>query len=323
VLFEGVQNAEDAGASKFVFMLDLRRHSTQGLDPDLHRFAGPAFVVADDGSGFEKHDWTSLQNLHASVKQDSPSEIGSFGMGTRSYFHYTDVVFVASKNIFVGLDPLEIVSHEGGWMLDTSIKSEADDARRKGVDFCNVPNLDFPEKGSIFRLPLRLKEPVAGSFGTEVTEAKAREMLDDFAKQLASGEMLLFLSNVTCIELWLWEHDAVEPKLVEQVHKTFVKTSESWGGRRLPYWVSDDSRKCYKALAAQLLEMDDNSRDHYFSLVSQAVVETKEFSSGQTRRWFIAQRFDTRVDLAALISSCRTVPIVGVAGIFIYMYICI
>ena len=146
-----------------------------------------AFVVAD-----EKHDWTSLQFLHASVKQDSPSEIGSFGMGTLSYFHYTDVVFVASKNIFVGLDPLEIVSHKGGWMLDTSIKSDADDVRGKGVDFYNVPNLDFPEKGSIFRLPLRLKELVAGSFGTEVTEAKAREMLDDFAKQLASGEMLSF-----------------------------------------------------------------------------------------------------------------------------------
>ena len=81
-----------------------------------------------------------MQNLHASVKQDSPSEIG------RSFFHYTDVVFVASKDIFVGLDPLEIVSHEGGWMLDTSIKSDADDARRKGVDFFNVPNLDFSEK---------------------------------------------------------------------------------------------------------------------------------------------------------------------------------
>lgn len=234
MLSEGVQNAEDVGASKFVFMLDLRRHSTQGLDPDLHRFAGPAFVLADDGSGFEERDWMSLQNLHASVKQDSPSEIGSLGMGTRSYFHYTDVVFVASKKKFVGLDPLEIVSHEGGWMLDTSIKSEADDARKKGVDFFNVPNLDFPEKGSIFRLPLRLKEHVAGGFGTEVTEVKAREMLDDFAKQLAGGEMLLFLSNVTCIELWLWEDGDVDPKLVEQVHKTFVEKGEPWGDRQLP-----------------------------------------------------------------------------------------
>jgi len=153
---------------------------------------------------------------------------------------------------------------------------------------------------------------VAGSFGTEVTEAKAREMLDDFAKQLASGKIILFLSNVTCIELWLWEYNAVEPKLIKQVHKTFVKKRTSWGGRRLPPWVSDDSRKCYKALAAQLLEMDDDLRDHYFSLVSQAEVTTRSLS-GKPRQWLVTQRFDTSADLSALIVRCRTVPIVSVA----------
>ena len=45
--------------------------------------------------------------------------------------------------------------------------------------------------------------PAAGRFGKEISEARAREMLEDFAKQLAGGEMLLFLTHVVCIELWL------------------------------------------------------------------------------------------------------------------------
>ena len=40
VLSEGLQNAEDAGASKFAFMLDLRRHAVPVLDPSLQGFAG-------------------------------------------------------------------------------------------------------------------------------------------------------------------------------------------------------------------------------------------------------------------------------------------
>jgi len=227
VLSEGLQNAEDAGASKFAFMLDLRRHAVPVLDPSLQGFAGPAFVLADDGRGFAGREWESLQNLHASKKRDSPSDIGSFGMGTRSYFHYSDIVLVASQNMFVGLDPLEIAGEEGGWMLD--VTKEADEAGQKGVAMLELPHFDVRTGGSIFRLPLRRDEhpvPAAGRFGKEISEARAREMLEDFAKQLAGGEMLLFLTHVVCIELWLWDADAEAPTLRERVQKVLGIQSE-------------------------------------------------------------------------------------------------
>ena len=65
VLSEGLQNAEDAGASKFAFVLDLRRHAVPGLDPSLQGFSGPAFVLADDRRGFAGLEWESLQHQEA------------------------------------------------------------------------------------------------------------------------------------------------------------------------------------------------------------------------------------------------------------------
>jgi hypothetical protein len=107
LLSEALQNAEDSGADTFVLTLDLRAHecsqttvsgtvagTSQPLDPRLSR---PAFVLADNGRGFGEREWTSLQKLHASEKKDSPREIGRFGMGSRSYFHYADTILVKSN----------------------------------------------------------------------------------------------------------------------------------------------------------------------------------------------------------------------------------
>ena len=116
ILSEGLQNAEDAGASRFSLMLDLRQHKVTGLrNKKLKRCQGPAFILADNGSGFEDRNWNSLQNLHQSEKRHSPCEIGRFGMGSRSFFHFADIVFVVSKGRFVALDPLQICSNNGGW----------------------------------------------------------------------------------------------------------------------------------------------------------------------------------------------------------------
>ena len=110
LLSEALQNAEDSGASTFVLTLDLRAHDAvkeRSLDQRLSR---PAFVLADDGRGFGDREWSSLQKLHASEKSDSPREIGRFGMGSRSYFHYADTILVVSNGEYCGLDPLHTVT---------------------------------------------------------------------------------------------------------------------------------------------------------------------------------------------------------------------
>jgi hypothetical protein len=141
-------------------------------------------------------------------------------------------------------------------------------------------------------------------------------MMQDFAKQLEAGEFLLFLSHVKCIELWRWEDGDEKPILVEKVEKvdkTFVEEGASWGKRRLPDWIDDQSHNCYKLMAEELNSLDDEERQNRFNQVSKVEVETRTYTSGESRRWFVARRFDTSKNLATLISSCRAVPIVGVA----------
>lgn len=65
LLAEALQNAEDAGATEFALVLDLREHT--GLDT---RLSGPAFVLADNGGGLGEREWESLRNLHASEKKE-------------------------------------------------------------------------------------------------------------------------------------------------------------------------------------------------------------------------------------------------------------
>ena len=62
---EALQNAEDSGATEFSLVLDLRQHSS--VDP---RLSGPAFMLIDNGAGFDERQWESLQNLHRSEKAE-------------------------------------------------------------------------------------------------------------------------------------------------------------------------------------------------------------------------------------------------------------
>ena len=43
---------------------------------------------------------------------------GKFGMGSRSYFHYTDLLSVVSGSKYVCLDPLNLIYEDGGSMDD-------------------------------------------------------------------------------------------------------------------------------------------------------------------------------------------------------------
>ena len=61
-----------------------------------------------------------VHDFEAGSARSSPSEIGRYGMGSRSYFHYADVIAVISRGKYVGLDPLMTVQSlgrgsEGGW----------------------------------------------------------------------------------------------------------------------------------------------------------------------------------------------------------------
>ena len=84
---------------------------------------GPAILFYDNG-GFEERDWKSLQSFYKSEKKHSPSEVGKYGMGSRSFFHIGDVIQIVSGTKFAELDPDERVSSNGRYGARIDFESE-------------------------------------------------------------------------------------------------------------------------------------------------------------------------------------------------------
>ena len=188
LLSEALQNAEDSGSRSFALMLDKRQHGG-AVD---ERLAGPDFVLIDDGSGLGEDELESLQNLQDSVKRDSPTQIGRYGMGSRSFFHYSDITTLVSRGAYVGLDPLYTVKSHGrdedGWevSIDPSDCDGEEDAavsaEARETFAIAVPNLcgsfNPTSSGAMFRLPLRRAHEVEkDGLGPEISVEKAEKML--------------------------------------------------------------------------------------------------------------------------------------------------
>ena len=86
---ELVQNADDAGATKVVFLYDESTHGSDSLLPnDLQEFQGPALYAYNDAP-FEEEDWTNIQQPQQSRKIEDLAKVGRFGLGFISVYHLT------------------------------------------------------------------------------------------------------------------------------------------------------------------------------------------------------------------------------------------
>lgn len=84
VLRELAQNADDAGASEIVFVLDRRQHPTQDiLHGGLAEFQGIS-LLAFNNSVFSDVDFESLSRIGDSAKAKDPNSTGKFGRGFNS-----------------------------------------------------------------------------------------------------------------------------------------------------------------------------------------------------------------------------------------------
>lgn len=102
---ELVQNADDAGASRVVFVHDKRRHGSKSLiGQGMKAWQGPALCVYNDGV-VSDDDLQSFQRLGNSKKKKAVGTIGKFGLGFNSVYHLTDVPSFVSGENAVWLDP--------------------------------------------------------------------------------------------------------------------------------------------------------------------------------------------------------------------------
>lgn len=83
-----IQNARDAGATTFYFK------AVKGNSNANHELLKTdALVVFNDGN-FDEEDADKITNIGSSHKLGSKSNVGKYGLGMKSIFHYCDAFFM-------------------------------------------------------------------------------------------------------------------------------------------------------------------------------------------------------------------------------------
>lgn len=225
ILFELVQNAEDAKASEVVFLLDKTKYGTSSiLSPEMAEWQGPALYCFND-SVFSPQDLYAISRIGQDSKLEKPFAIGRFGLGFNCVYHFTDIPgFVSGENIVMfdpharylpGISP----SHPGLRIkfVGRRILEQFPDQFTPFLHFgCN---LQQPFPGTLFRFPLRNEAAASRSkIKREQYAPQDVEMLLSSFSEVAS-EALLFLRNVKKITLYVKENDGQEMRLVHRVSK--------------------------------------------------------------------------------------------------------
>ncbi|KAJ0963928.1 hypothetical protein J5N97_029050 [Dioscorea zingiberensis] len=106
ILFELVQNAEDARASEVVFLLDKTHYGTSSiLSPEMAEWQGPALYCYNN-SIFSSQDLYAISRIGQDSKLEKPFSIGRFGLGFNCVYHFTDIpgfVSVRTLKNIIGL----------------------------------------------------------------------------------------------------------------------------------------------------------------------------------------------------------------------------
>lgn len=98
ILTEMIQNADDAGASEFVVILDDTQYKDQSLfSPRMKEHQGPAVYIYNNAT-FRPEDFENICAVGRSAKRGDISKIGRHGIGFSTLFHLSDMPSFVSGN---------------------------------------------------------------------------------------------------------------------------------------------------------------------------------------------------------------------------------
>ncbi|XP_056145580.1 sacsin [Lampris incognitus] len=214
ILKELIQNADDAGATKVIFIHDERSYGKESLwSAELGKYQGPA-LYAYNNAAFTVDDWKGIQAAGRSVKRNDPNKVGRFGIGFNSVYHITDVPCIFSAGHIGLLDPQEKLFGKGNggfqWCLEDSEDQEClmtlHDQFQPLQDivslvckqkWVNVVNEDQHFDGTLFRFPLR--NELSEISDNLYDSTRVLQLFDSF---IADAELTpLFLKSVTSVSL--------------------------------------------------------------------------------------------------------------------------
>ncbi|KZV50624.1 sacsin [Dorcoceras hygrometricum] len=225
VLFELVQNAEDAGASSVSFLLDKTNYGTSSLlSREMADWQGPALYCFND-SVFSSQDLYAISRIGQENKLEKPFAIGRFGLGFNCVYHFSDIpTFVSGENI-VMFDPHACnlpgisASHPGLRIkfVGRKILEHFPDQFSPFLHFgCDLQH-SFP--GTLFRFALRNSSAASRSqIKKEIcAPADVLSLFSSFSEVVS--ETLLFLRNVQTVSIFVKEGPDSAMQLLHHVGK--------------------------------------------------------------------------------------------------------
>ncbi|KAL9266715.1 Sacsin-like protein, partial [Drosera capensis] len=294
-LFELVQNAEDAGASKVVFLLDKTHFGTSSvLSPDMADWQGPALYCYND-SVFSQQDLYAISRIGQESKLEKPFAIGRFGLGFNSVYHFTDVPsFVSGENVVMfdphacnlpGISP----THPGLRIrfVGRTILEQFPDQFSPFLYFgCDLQHL-FP--GTLFRFPLR--SPSVAHRSQIKKEAYSPEdvisLFSSFSKVVS--ETLLFLRKVKSISIFVKDGSS-EMQLIHHCDRYTLMDPESQSHAANDMFEYIHGVKQLNMDKDQLLKKLRKSIDKDLPWICQKVFVREESTSGKfLHRWIVSE----------------------------------
>ncbi|CAG8727340.1 16147_t:CDS:2, partial [Funneliformis caledonium] len=237
---EFLQNADDAGATRFSVIVDERQYYDYNeslLSEEMNYWQGPAIWIYNDAE-FSIKDFRALTKLGVGEKFHDDTKIGRFGTGFNCAYHFTDLPSIVSGKYIVFLDPNGKFLPAKGYpperhrgtsfnFIEKEFKRSFSDQCRpykalEGLDF--IDHCDFTEafKGSLFRLPLRTRESVGKSdISSQLVETS--DILQVLGKIQGNKEML-FLRNIEICNLYLLKEQNQSPQLIWQAQINASRT---------------------------------------------------------------------------------------------------
>ena len=210
ILYELLQNADDAGASQVKFILDKRHHPDKKVFGDAWKpLQGPALLVFNDAP-FTQCDIEGIQNLGEGSKSDDCQKTGQYGIGFNVVYHVTDAPCLLTK---VDDDCRLCVFDPHARFLEECSESEPgrmfEDARdylkNTFPDIYNtfLPELLNNEESAILRLPLRSRHLSQKSSIKDkaTTLSDIMSMFESFKEK--GPEAIVFLRNVRSVEIYV------------------------------------------------------------------------------------------------------------------------
>ncbi|GAB4842780.1 hypothetical protein Ancab_012755 [Ancistrocladus abbreviatus] len=296
ILFELVQNAEDAGASEVIFLLDKTQYGTSSvLSPEMADWQGPALYCYND-SVFSPQDLYAISRIGQESKMEKPFAIGRFGLGFNCVYHFTDIPsFVSGENIVIfdphacslpGISP----SHPGLRIrfVGRQILEQFPDQFSPFLHFgCD---LQHPFAGTLFRFPLRTAS-VASRSQIKKEGYSPEDVMSLFSSfSEVVSETLLFLRRVKSISIFLKDGASFEMQLIHRVERHSVAETESQPHLLHDLFNYTHGNQQINVDKDRFLDKLSKSIDKDLPWRCQEVIVREQSSSHHmSHRWFISE----------------------------------